>query len=44
MVVDGNFVLEVRSLANVVESRRCFLSFFVKNMRIFLLVFLATKH
>ena len=46
-MVDGNFVLEVRSLASVFESRpllSVFLGFFVKNMRIFLLVFLVTKH
>ena len=46
MVVDGNFVLEVKSLADVVESRLLgvFLDFFVKNMTIFLLVFLTTTH
>ena len=46
MVVHGNFVVEVRSLADVVESRPLgfILGFFVKKMSIFLLVFLAIDY
>ena len=46
MVVHGNFVVEVRYLADVVESRPLSFSvgFFVKKTSIFLLVFLAISY